>query len=215
MESELIQALAAIKDSIDAAAQPRTIDWLAIGMSFISIVVSCAAIWVAVHIPGKIADRQDQIELFEKRYAFYNCLIKCDTFRAAVENSHDIEEIKLCFLLVFGEKQIFEGNQKILEREKIMYLHQAKNILRQGMFLFDFETEKWVRPLIKTLVTIITLDDHYDQASVVLKKCEYQRTVIDIEEHLIDQVRQTLKLQREQKVILCPRCLPKIPLNRP
>lgn len=68
MESELIQALSAIKDGIDAAAQPRFIDWFAITMSFVSVVVTGMAIWYAVQVPKKIAKQQNKIALFEKRY---------------------------------------------------------------------------------------------------------------------------------------------------
>lgn len=74
MEFELIQALAAIKNSIDAAAQPRFIDWIAIVMSGLSVIVSGIAIWFAVQVPRKIADRQDKIALFEKRYELYSLL---------------------------------------------------------------------------------------------------------------------------------------------
>lgn len=76
MQSEVIQALSEIKDSLDALAQPRPIDWLAIMISFLSMAVSGVAVWFAVQIPKKIAKEQNRIALFEKRYEMYNLLYK-------------------------------------------------------------------------------------------------------------------------------------------
>lgn len=67
MESEVIQVLSTIKDSLDALAQPRLIDWLAIMISFLSMIVSGVAVWFAVQVPRKIADRQDKINMFNLR----------------------------------------------------------------------------------------------------------------------------------------------------
>lgn len=84
MESELVQAINSITESINALAQPRFIDWLAVILSFFSVVLSGTAIWFAVQVPKKIADRQDKISLFEKRYHAYSSLLTIRTFSQTV-----------------------------------------------------------------------------------------------------------------------------------
>lgn len=85
MESELLQAIDSIVNSIDALAQPRFIDWLTVILSAFSIAISGAAIWFAVQVPKKIANRQDKIALFEKRYCAYSSLLTLQLFSHAID----------------------------------------------------------------------------------------------------------------------------------
>lgn len=134
MESELIRALTAIKDSIDAAAQPRTIDWIAIGMSFLSIVVSGVAIWFAARVPKKIADRQDRIALFEKRFQCYTAiqtLIACSNQISSLTTNH---EVQIAFRIWLDPQN---GIIKNIPFENLLLkLNQMKPILVAGRFLF-------------------------------------------------------------------------------
>lgn len=80
MESELVQEIHNIANSIDALAQPRFIDWLAVILSAFSIAVSGIAIWFAVQVPKKIAEQQDKISLFDKRFDTYCIMTTCIAF---------------------------------------------------------------------------------------------------------------------------------------
>lgn len=72
MESELVQAINSITESINVLAQPRCIDKLAVGFSFLSIIVSGAAIFFAI----RVANEQNKIALFEKRFAAYSAFLR-------------------------------------------------------------------------------------------------------------------------------------------
>lgn len=72
MESDMIKTLDRIAEAIEKASQPGLIEYLAIGISLISVVVSGIAIIFAVNV----ADKQNKIALFEKRYAAY-CEFLC------------------------------------------------------------------------------------------------------------------------------------------
>lgn len=80
MENEIIQQLDVIAKNIQALAEPKFIEYIALIFSFIGIIVSGIAIWFAVQVPKKIADRQDNIALFEKRFNLYKILISCNSF---------------------------------------------------------------------------------------------------------------------------------------
>lgn len=62
-------------DAISAVAA-----WVSVIVAALSAGASFAAIWTAIRVPQKIADRQDKIALFEKRYDALLTYNKCRTF---------------------------------------------------------------------------------------------------------------------------------------
>ena len=154
MESELLQAINNIVNSIDALAQPRFIDWLAVVFSFLSIAISGVAIWFAVQVPKKIADKQDKIALFEKRYRAYSSLLTLQMFSHAIDKEFlkddtpdehgmlwDISaKAGLCclqFATVFGyQPQLLQGQLNVQS------VSQTITILKK------FETELYMLPFL-------------------------------------------------------------------
>lgn len=53
--------------------------------SWVGVIASFVAIWFAIRVPKKIADRQDKIALFEKRYQVYNLFKKLMTTMYLIE----------------------------------------------------------------------------------------------------------------------------------
>lgn len=80
MESEMIQALQTIADNIQATSQPGVIEYLSICISLVSVLVSGVAIWFAVQVPQKIANRQDKIALYEKRITAFHAMEELKKF---------------------------------------------------------------------------------------------------------------------------------------
>lgn len=60
--------------------------WFGVGVSILSAAASVAAIWFAV----QVADKQNKIELFEKRYEIYNIAIGCQIFAKMLSNKSDV-----------------------------------------------------------------------------------------------------------------------------
>lgn len=147
MESELIQALAAIKDSIDAVAQPRFIDWLTVAMSFVSIVVSGITIWFAVQVPRKIADRQDKIALFEKRFKCYMSIQDVIYFSTCANNETTVDGMKCWFILVLDH---VGGYSNQLTRVIIDFKNIERDIMA-GELLF----QKYNVQLLKEIIGLM------------------------------------------------------------
>lgn len=61
-------------------------DWDAVSAvaAWAGVLASFIAIWFAIQIPKKIAERQDKIALFEKRYDAYSSILSLQTFAFAV-----------------------------------------------------------------------------------------------------------------------------------
>lgn len=147
MESELIQAINSITESVNALAQPRCIDWLAVILSFFSVVLSVAAIWFAVQVPKKIADRQDKIALFEKRYECFQIFQKCFILYKYSIGEESIEKItKQCYHILEIQK-VEELNNHHFQRK----IEQIEYILHQIVFLFPTIQDQDVSDLYESL----------------------------------------------------------------
>lgn len=81
----MIQAIQTIADNIQAASQPGWVEYVSIGISFFSVLLSVLAIIFAARVPKIIADRQDKISLFEKRYYAYSSLLTIQSFAHSLD----------------------------------------------------------------------------------------------------------------------------------
>ena len=138
-------------------------DWDAISAcaSWVGVVTSLWAILVAIRIPKVIADRQDKIALFEKRFAFYDTLSRCINFARIIGNIQTHREIQVFFIASFGRERMEEYTQDSLDRDVLKLENEAMTILKQGVFLFDFDTADQVKPIISTLGSLLFIpDDH-------------------------------------------------------
>ena len=52
-------------------------NWIGVLVSIVGVVASFVAIWFAIQVPKEIADQQNKIALFEKRYEIYKIIQKC------------------------------------------------------------------------------------------------------------------------------------------
>lgn len=157
MDFEVVQTLTAIKDSIDALAQPRLIDWLAVCVSLMSAVISGVAIWFAVRVPKKIAEQQNKIALFEKRYHAYTSLLTLQRFSSALNKEflkdntpdehgllwHISAKAGLCclhFAASFGyQPQLLKDELNIKSvSQTLMILKEFEMDLYTVPFIFDF-----------------------------------------------------------------------------
>lgn len=151
METELVQTLKSVTESINALAQPRFIDWLAIAVSFISVVLSGVAIWFAVHVPKKIANRQDKIALFDKRYDCFQFFQCCIHLYFCVTNEHTLEELKCYLQFMLKKQQIGNIDEKQLDKQLARYEY----VLHQMQFLFPGIEEKHTEDIYKALAQLL------------------------------------------------------------
>lgn len=152
MESELVQAISNIASNIDALAKPRFIDWLAVVLSFFSIAISGVAIWFAVRVPKTIADRQDKIALFEKRYECFQLFEKCYALYAQIKDKeYTLEELRGKSKYILGKL-----NWEDVTREVAMgQIEQYEYTIHQMDFLFPGIDENDTCQLYMSLQTFL------------------------------------------------------------
>ncbi len=120
-------------DAISAVAA-----WTGVVVSIFSVTASFIAIWYAIQVPQKIADQQNRISLFEKRFHILELLTSLQTFSISVKVAKNIKLARAMFLLAF-EKNM--SKEKDLE-DFDYFLNCYMNIfgeLRQSEFLFSHE----------------------------------------------------------------------------
>ncbi len=109
--------------------------WAGVIVSIMAVGVSGLAIYYAIQVPKKIADRQDKIALFEKRFLLFNELHRHITFASIISRRNNIEEDKLEFSIIFD----YEPNNEVKQKE---YGMRNELLLLQLPFLFPAINEK-------------------------------------------------------------------------
>ena len=83
---ELIEVIQGLK-------QPGCIDYIQLGSAIVSVIASIIAVFVAIRVLKTIAENQNKIALFEKRYELFQFYRKCQSFLYAIKRDKTIEEI--------------------------------------------------------------------------------------------------------------------------
>lgn len=177
-------------------------DWEAIGAcaSWVAAILSGIAIFVAVQIPKKIANEQNKISLFEKRFAFYNTLINCVDFPSVFSIiSANPEQFCVFFVGALGRNyrdklvQMERRNEKIdIEKEALLLAYEISPILSQGEFLFDFDVSKHIKTLMGCLTGIVVCYKDNEKFEKYFK--EYVDEARIIKEDIIPKIKVTLNL---------------------
>lgn len=160
--------------------------------SWASVIASAVAILVAIRIPSVIADRQNKIALFEKRFEVYDVVCRSIGFARMIENSVTHEEIQIYFIASFGNEMMRENYRETLDRDSIRLLNQAVNAMRKGPFLFGEAVKADLDKLSNALLRVMRIRENHPNFSKAFG--EYQTTVREIEENIIPIMDGLLKL---------------------
>lgn len=122
-------------------------DAVAAVATWVGVFASFSAIMVAIWIPKKIADRQDKIALFERRYESFQFFEECFVlYKKSVDKSlAEVINVQCCHML---------GVQKIEDLNRYDFQNKVKHfeyLLHQMEFLFPGIQEKDVSKLYNAL----------------------------------------------------------------
>ena len=118
-------------DAISAVAA-----WVSVIVAALSAGASFAAIWTAIRVPQKIADRQDKIALFEKRYKCYiavQTLLVCG--KQISKDGKTPLDIQKYMMMYFGAPDDYSFEYAQVKYQ--MILKQNEIIIISGEFLFS------------------------------------------------------------------------------
>lgn len=138
-------------NAISALDPPDYLDYMQLAASIISIIISAVAVIMAVRVPRKIADRQDKITLFDKRFASYEVFMIYEAFAWQIEKIEGVNNYKRKFLntFYFGENVEFQGIEALIKLR-----HTSIN-LQHLSFLFENITEKELAQIFESMCDFI------------------------------------------------------------
>lgn len=99
---------------------------------WVSAVISGVAIWFAVSAPKHIAQEQNKIALFEKRFASYSVFLKYISFAEILRQIENPKQLSQAFLLNF-----MEYGDAADPKELIVMIKNDEQQLMSGLFLFS------------------------------------------------------------------------------
>jgi len=144
-------------------------DALSACASCVGVISSFIAIIVAIQIPEKIADRQNKIALFEKRFVFYKTFCKCISFGESLDQITTREEALRLFFILLSNNPI-EMNEKSFDTTLTAVQIETVDIINQGLFLFPFITTDIIEKLLNDLLDVLSPRNSSEEFSNSCKK---------------------------------------------
>lgn len=122
-----------------------------------AVIVSGIAIYFAIQAPKKIAEEQNRIALFEKRYEFYIAFTKSTAFIKAIElsNIKTKEEAKKSFIMSLSGKNVDDVGESDLEHQAMLVLYDVISVLGQAKYLFKLESDESLGIFSKDLIDLL------------------------------------------------------------
>lgn len=181
--------------SWDAVSSVGT--WAGVVVSAVGVVSSFIAIWIAIQVPKRIANRQDRISLFEKRYQVYNLFMILYATMNVLKNTpfeSDSDIIKQVFDMYFDVRAVSEDSKELdklqcKEREEIVRLLHSEARKIAILFPVSEDYEREIHHIVTNL---------YSSTEIPPSKELYDSTIkmFDtlVEKGLFDTMRQELNI---------------------
>ena len=111
-----------------------------------------------------LSQQQSNIALFEKRFEYYDVVLSCCNIGKLIVQAMDAPAAISLVVECFEEgnaREHFENdkNEMYIKTHSIDCFDYAFKMLREGVFLFDFETEKLMIPVVNELREIVFFSD--------------------------------------------------------
>lgn len=139
--------------AVQSLGQKGCFDYIQLGTTIISVLISVIAIIFAIRVPKQIADRQDRISLFEKRYKIYN--LYADYYALAlriscVEGREEVQKNFLCTYYGAWNDSLLDNFEEISNK-----MTQIQFELSQSKFLYNNEIGSQVLSIIEQLANVV------------------------------------------------------------
>ena len=147
----IFEEITKLTNAISCLGQPNWLDYLQVIASIVSIIISALAVIMAVSVPKKISNRQDQISLFDKRFAAYDIFLRYEAFATGLVGFDDIKKYRESYMNMF-----FLDESSEFEAEKAIYkLVQISTPLQHMPFLFENITDSEMDILFSSMLDFI------------------------------------------------------------
>lgn len=189
--------------AIQSLGQKDCFDYIQLGATVTSIIISAIAVFVAVRIPKQIAvqqnqmtkqiaDDQNRIALFEKRYKLYILIQNYLTCASHIKDITDINDIILYFSIYFLEPE------EVMERKSgahmLLRLVQTEDLLISGIFLFRNYNCEAIKKIINNAIELMNVIYEGDLSEIYNKRDEFCENCQAFEDNDLKKLEEELKL---------------------
>lgn len=154
-----------MEDLIKAIQELGNLNWMdyvQLIATVISIIISACAVYYAVNIPKRIAEEQNKIALFEKRYELYIIFTKSTAFVKVIEQSSvkTKENAQHLFVNMLSGKNLDNISQSGLEDEAKLVLYDVVATLGQAKYLFNLESDRSLEIFSNDLIDLFKTENN-------------------------------------------------------
>lgn len=178
--------------AIQSLGQKDCFDYIQLGATVTSIIISAIAVFVAVRIPKQIADYQNRIALFEKRYRLYILIQNYLTCASHIKDITDINDIILYFSIYFLEPE------EVMERKSrahtLLRLVETEDLLISGIFLFRNYNCEAIKKIINNAIELMNVIYEGDLSEIYNKRDEFCENCQAFEDNDLKKLEEELKL---------------------
>lgn len=168
--------------------------------SWAGVVMSFIAIMVAIWIPKRIAEQQNEISLFEKRYLCYLAVQDLLAFSNQIEEYCTNQKIQAAFKMYFSDPETFHMDE--LAAGLALKLNRKKSLIISGDFLFSsYDSDKLQNIIdigIDLIMAVATDTEEHAQALLSEKanclKTSYCTLCKDFETHYLAAMEEEMNL---------------------
>ncbi|MBS6174109.1 MAG: hypothetical protein KH760_06500 [Clostridiales bacterium] len=146
--------------AVQSLGQKGCFDYIQLGTTIMSVLISVIAIIFAIRVPKQIADRQDRISLFEKRYDCYTTIQKFLVVAKQIENEKTKKAIQVAFRMYLGNAEDITKNINLTTF--LVFLKQKESILISGEFLFNKYDAKLLQEILSVSLNLVRLSSEND-----------------------------------------------------
>lgn len=146
-----------------------------------SAIVSGVAIWFAACVPKRIAQEQNKISLFEKRFLSYSVFLKYTAFAETLRSVNTPGQLRQTLLYNF-----MEYTDTIEPKELILMIKNDEKQLMSGLFLFsDFCNGNTIHDILQAMLEVAKLLQCEQQAfskedkAIIVSFCDKCKSFAD------------------------------------
>lgn len=171
----------------------------------VGVLASFIAIWFAIRVPKKIAEEQNKIALFEKRFTCYSLI---QSFLACAQQLEDIaskKEIQTLFRVYFGDsKEIVENGSPA---SFMILIKQKEQVIISGEFLFEHYNTELLQAIMNEAIDLIRLSAYHSQEEkeekplsekLILSIKDYSKKCKEFEDNYLVFLEEELQLNRKK-----------------
>lgn len=153
--------------------------WVGIVVSIASAVAAFMAVWYAI----RVADNQNKIALFEKRYEIYKLHIECEAFSNMIDYTLEREEICKRFMKAFCLEEVLEiSDDKLSNIDPNIIRKKSFDIVKKmisAMFLFDEKISQYITTTAQRMSKVILMKYTKDNVEERKKKIDDFKNAIN------------------------------------